>query len=233
MHMAKKLTQEEFIKRAKTTHGLIYDYSKVVYTNTTTKVTLTCKVHGDFLQIPKSHMKGHGCHQCKKDKQCLSKETFIASGLKVHHNKYMYNLVSFRTTKDIVDIICPIHGVFNQTVANHLAGRGCAQCWQIRSGARYFNKPTTLYYIKIFTTNGPLYKIGITTRTVKERYIKELISYQILHTKQYLNGMDAFITEQQILNKNTTSNYTGATPFLWTGTTELFTIDILNKDTNE
>lgn len=40
--MSKKLTQEEFIKKAKVIHGNKYDYSQVKYINTKTKVLIIC-----------------------------------------------------------------------------------------------------------------------------------------------------------------------------------------------
>lgn len=62
--MARKLTTEEFIKKAKQVHGDKYDYSKVAYINSATKVSIICKEHGEFLQEANSHLKGRGCKKC-------------------------------------------------------------------------------------------------------------------------------------------------------------------------
>ena len=62
-----KLTTEEFIAKAKAVHGDKYDYSKVEYVDSTTKVCIVCKKHGDFWQLPSSHIKGHGCVKCSAD----------------------------------------------------------------------------------------------------------------------------------------------------------------------
>jgi hypothetical protein len=59
-----KLTQEEFILRAINRHGTIYDYSNAVYIGAKTKVLITCKKHGAFLQVPGSHIFGAGCPHC-------------------------------------------------------------------------------------------------------------------------------------------------------------------------
>ena len=45
-----KLTTEEFIKKAQKVHGDMYDYSKVEYVNSKTKVCIICKQHGEFWQ---------------------------------------------------------------------------------------------------------------------------------------------------------------------------------------
>lgn len=57
-------TTEEFILEVMRTHKLRYDYSKVDYINNNTKVCIICPEHGEFWQIPMSHLKGHGCRRC-------------------------------------------------------------------------------------------------------------------------------------------------------------------------
>ena len=46
--MSRKKTREEFIAEAKQVHGDKYDYSKVVYIDANTKVSIICPVHGVF-----------------------------------------------------------------------------------------------------------------------------------------------------------------------------------------
>ena len=43
-----KLTTEEFIAKAKAVHGDRYDYSKVKYVDSKTKICIICKEHGEF-----------------------------------------------------------------------------------------------------------------------------------------------------------------------------------------
>jgi len=50
-----RLTQDEFINKSKLIHDDKYNYSKVIYKNTNTPVTIICPIHGEFEQIPKSH----------------------------------------------------------------------------------------------------------------------------------------------------------------------------------
>ena len=59
-----KLNKEEFIRRAKEVHGDKYDYSKVEYINSQTKVCIICPEHGEFWQTPSCHLKGQGCPKC-------------------------------------------------------------------------------------------------------------------------------------------------------------------------
>ena len=65
----KKLTTEEFIEKAKRKHGDRYDYSKVDYKDSHSKITIICKKHGEFLQLPTHHLcYGHDCPRCNSSK---------------------------------------------------------------------------------------------------------------------------------------------------------------------
>lgn len=61
-----KHTNEEFISKARNIHGDKYDYSKVSYINNRTKVCIICPKHGEFWQIPNSHLQGQGCPKCSE-----------------------------------------------------------------------------------------------------------------------------------------------------------------------
>lgn len=63
----KKLTQEEFILKSNNIHKGKYDYSKVKYINNATKVCIICPTHGEFEQIPRNHLMGKGCPNCKRE----------------------------------------------------------------------------------------------------------------------------------------------------------------------
>ena len=55
---------EDFISKSKELHSDTYDYSKVEYVNNSTSVEIKCEEHGSFLQSPRDHLRGHGCHTC-------------------------------------------------------------------------------------------------------------------------------------------------------------------------
>jgi hypothetical protein len=55
-------------------------------------------------------------------------EKFISKAIKVHNDKYSYEKVDYKKSGEKVQIICKIHGVFNQTPENHLYGYGCKVC---------------------------------------------------------------------------------------------------------
>lgn len=58
-----------------------------------------------------------------------NKDEFIKKATSVHGNKYDYSLVEYKNSKTNVKIICPIHGVFEQTPDKHInAKQGCPTC---------------------------------------------------------------------------------------------------------
>lgn len=62
----RRLTIQEFVDKANGIHMGRYDYSKAVYVNNRTKLTITCPKHGDFEQTPNDHLDGCGCPKCKQ-----------------------------------------------------------------------------------------------------------------------------------------------------------------------
>ncbi len=61
-------TTDLFIKEANEIHNFIYDYSKVDYLNNQSKVIIICGYHGEFDQVPSSHLSGSGCPHCRESK---------------------------------------------------------------------------------------------------------------------------------------------------------------------
>lgn len=75
---------EEFIQRSKIIHSDRYDYSKVQYTHTLSKVTIVCPEHGEFAQTPNRHLQGQGCSLCSGSHG----ERRVASWLEKHKIRY-------------------------------------------------------------------------------------------------------------------------------------------------
>ena len=131
--MSKKLTTNEIVKRFIEINGNKYDYSEFNYINAHTKGKIICPIHGEFWQSSNVHLKGTQCPQCAKEKikRCgykLTIENFLERANQIHNNKYEYNLTDYKNTKSKINIKCPIHNWFTQSVANHLCGQGCPKC---------------------------------------------------------------------------------------------------------
>ncbi len=121
-------SKEEFIEKANKIHESKYDYTLVNYIDSTTKIKIICKIHGEFEQRPNDHLAGSGCRKCITDKQRSSKEEFIKKAKKLYGDKYDYSLVEYKTNKTKVKIICKIHGIFEQKPNDHLGGHTCLYC---------------------------------------------------------------------------------------------------------
>ncbi len=136
-----RLTTEDFVKKAKKTHGDKYDYSKTVYVSAKKKVCIICPKHGEFWQTPCGHLNGNGCPECKKEtlkvKGITNFNDFVFSATTVHDSKYMYDKDSYSGIKYKTKILCPKHGEFWQQAYAHLKGCGCPKC-----AKRYMDKET-------------------------------------------------------------------------------------------
>ena len=229
------LTTKQFIERSNKAHNYKYTYDKVIYDSNHTKVIITCPVHGDFTQQPSDHMKGIGCSKCRdiltstRFRDTL--ETFIEKANEVHKSRYSYKNTVYTKSADTITITCPYHGDFTQRASDHMNGNGCQICGNNKKRAKYFSKPTVLYYIYLPKYN--LYKIGITLASVgiRKRYQSEPgLEYIILSTKVFLTGKQPFHIEQEIINKYKDFSYTGDKFFKKGGESECFTTNILNNE---
>ena len=138
----KRLTTEEFIKRAKEVHGDKYDYSKVEYIKANIKVCIICPIHGEFWQSPYSHTKQkEGCPLCaninRNKKRKLTTEEFIKRAKEVHGDKYDYSKVEYIDNHTKVCIIHKDSGVeFWQIPYSHIKYNG----FDIKNNAETFKK---------------------------------------------------------------------------------------------
>ena len=144
INMGKQKTTNEFIRDAKLVHGDKYDYSKTEYYKAQEKVTITCPMHGDFIQKANSHLNGYGCPICglkkrgesiskslknRKHKKIRSKEETIDEIKKMYGDKYDFSKFEYKDLKTKVCLICPIHGEFWKTPTNLIYGnQGCPKC---------------------------------------------------------------------------------------------------------
>lgn len=103
--MPKQLDTKIFLERVQAKHPEMfsrYDYSKTVYINSGTKVTVSCLEHGDFEIWPGDHVKGmSGCKHCISKKR---KET----------NLQRYGTEQFFSRNDLIQsAMLQKHGVRN------------------------------------------------------------------------------------------------------------------------
>ena len=188
---------QTFITKVNNIHNFKYDYSGSVYKNNYTKIKIKCSEHGIFEQTPSLHLRG-GCKECGilsfKDKLTDSYSDFVIKANNKFNNKYKYFENTWRGREELLKIECPIHGYFYQKPRDHLkAIKGCKECntgngigFKRNEFIEHFKDITcTLYILKCFNETESFYKIGITGRTVKQRFAgssRMPYNYEIIKT---------------------------------------------------
>lgn len=81
---------DSFAESANKIHKNFYSYDKTVYgKNNKQSVTITCPVHGDFVQRANDHLSGKGCTQCANDKHCSYAVMEIREYLTLNNIQYI------------------------------------------------------------------------------------------------------------------------------------------------
>ena len=169
------------------------------------KLTITCKVHGDFEQEPAAHLIGKGCFNCAVEERAKLKqvtfEDFVHRSNSVHGNKYAYQKASYAGISQHTIITCPAHGDFKQIAANHCWRKcGCPKC------AEYgFNPalPATLYvlvtprFIGYGVSKTPVQRIRRHAGLLTQHGISILAT----HTYDFASGADALDLENAVKRK--------------------------------
>jgi hypothetical protein len=159
-----KYTTCEYIKKSKEVHGDKYDYTKTKYTTAHSKIIIGCPVHGDFEQKAYSHIQGTGCPQCSFEINGVNlrytTDEIIEQCKAVHGDKFDYSKVNYIDNKSKIVIVCPIHGDFEQCVAEHKKSfTGCPAC----SNEIIQNTPGTYddFIKRSFETHGDAYDYSL------------------------------------------------------------------------
>lgn len=237
-----KPTTEEFIQKAQLKYGTKYDYSLVEYITNKTKIKIICPVHGIFETTPITHLytTKNGCGLCANILQGsyhkLNTIQFIEQAKEIHGNKYDYSLVEYKNYNTNVKLICPIHGIFEQSAGGHITNQsGCPLCVVHIGGygiQRFINnpslktKPGNLYIIKCQDNNELFLKIGITIKDIKIRFNCYRVmpyTFSVLILKEGLM-FDIFTLEQQLKKQFYQFKYRPKIKF--SGHTECFAEDI-------
>lgn len=196
------------------------------YRSAKDKLKIECKKHGVFEMRWNNFRNGQGCPMCGRDKYRTS-----ISDIRDIAKEEGYELISveYSNNREKLDFLCPTHGEFKISWDNfYTGGHRCAKCGKY--GFKQ-NEPSILYYIKIYYRGKYYYKIGITNRTVEERYTNdELDRITILKTWDYKTGAEAKDREQKILKKYPNYLYNGKAKVIKIGMTEVFVKDVLGRD---
>ncbi|AUE22848.1 hypothetical protein Ah1_00330 [Aeromonas phage Ah1] len=126
----KRITQSEFINRARTKHGNRFDYSNTVYTTNANDITVTCKIHGNFIVNANAHcrLKHGGCKNCATNTEVgeTDIQRFIRRSKLIFGERFNYPTEFSKR----MELICKKHGKFSVEEQSHfkLKNGGCIKC---------------------------------------------------------------------------------------------------------
>lgn len=168
----RKLTTGQFILDCGKINGGKYDYSKVVYVDSKTKVEIICPVHGPFLQLPNNHrLLKQGCPDCgltsRTTSRTKSNSDFISKVTIKHNDFYNYSKTKYTGSDNKIEIICTLHGSFWQTAGSHLGGSKCPSCAGLKklSTSEFISRSKKLHQGR-FTYNNTIYVNSHTKLTI-------------------------------------------------------------------
>lgn len=179
---------EENLKDFYFVHGVRYLYPYFGNIGNRNIINVICIKHGLFSCSIDLHKRGRGCSTCCKEKRqklrCKSYKYYTDLFNKVHNNYYTYPFFEFKKAKDFIEIICPIHGIFKQTIDCHKKS-GCDTCanskistswkhseWQKAADESKYFDSFKVYIIECFNDDEKFIKIGRTFTTVSKRFAR-------------------------------------------------------------
>lgn len=136
--MPAKLTLAIFIKKAKSIHKDKYEYDKVEYKNSYTKIKIYCKCcQNYFWQTPNKHLTGRGCPKCGNIQKGMVRRysliEFIKKVKDLYGNKYLI-CGKYKTNKTPIKVKCQVcKQIFYPTPNNLLRGSKCPCCKKVIS----------------------------------------------------------------------------------------------------
>lgn len=171
-------TDTSYLNEMNKIHNNKYTYNLLNKpTKTSDKITINCRVHGQFQQQLRNHLLGMGCKACSNANKPI-KNDFLerANALELPVDYSKVNYVNMITDVTLVCLNCQYEWTCKPTY--HLSyKKACLKCSQANIGwsKTSFNKRCnndlgTLYIVEFSNETEKFYKIGITSKDVKSRY---------------------------------------------------------------
>lgn len=154
----------EFLKICSEIHKNKFDYSESIFVNMGTKLKVICNTCNTIWQVRPLHHIGKsksGCPTCANASRRLHKnkttEEFILQSTITHCGKYDYSKVIYEKNHLKVKIICPHHGIFEQSPSTHLKGIGCKICSGYKSTIKQ-EKEYRMYKGRVWSITNKSYR---------------------------------------------------------------------------
>jgi|GEM_PF-1376909 len=235
---SKIYTLENFIEKANKVHNNLYNYDKFIYTKSTKKGIVNCRLHGDYLQSGAAHLAGAGCRECgiisySTPKREKAAQTFIERAKKVHGDIYDYSKTAYIKSRIKVSIKCRKHGQYEQYPVSHLNGMGCSLCGHERTTEAHIENPMgwkvscwkkcaenskhfdsfKVYILCLFNASEKFYKVGRTFNKAETRIKNIPYRVEILHEIKHEDARVIFDLEHHLKREYRSFKYIPKTPF--------------------
>lgn len=221
-------------------HKLDYSISDFSDPNKETKII--CLKHGPFKKTFNKHFHSkQGCLECSMEekikKSLKTTSSFISESINLYgKNRFFYPNIDKELKglkSSLITIICSkCNFRYSQKAANHIRNNGAGGCPNCTTGGYRKDLPGILYYVKIEKEGLIAYKIGVTNKSVSERFGSDMKYITVLSEIYYEYGEECLEAEQFILKEFVYAKWTGPN-ILSSGNTELFKTDILMLDNNQ
>lgn len=124
----RRITLNEFLRRANSKHDYKYGYSDIrdIY-SVHDVITINCPEHGPFTQKIYKHLNGSGCSKCS-GKYKRTTEEYITACKEIYGNKYDLGRIVYINNRTYMEIGCPVHGWVRVHPVGFLSGSGCRIC---------------------------------------------------------------------------------------------------------
>ena len=186
-----------------------YDFSKFEYKHSGQKAIIVCKIHGEFLILPRNFLSGSGCSKCSSDRiaNLLASTTdeFLKKVLSrgLAKPQYDFSKFEYKHSQKKAIIVCRDHGDFLITPNHFLSGHGCAKCTK---NPKDRSKKTFVYILT--DDEDQKTKIGVSCN-LESRILglkrKTPFKFSLFETFEFDNFDEAFAFEQcvhKILKEN-------------------------------
>ena len=131
--MGVPVSRQDIIDDFNIVHDNKYIYPVKEFETMRTLIDIICPIHGIFQQIPKSHIKGHGCSKCGIETTRIKlsgiQKEYIDKVSKLHNYYYNYDKVNYVNRHKKIIVTCPKHRDFEISPNHHLYGKGCRTCY--------------------------------------------------------------------------------------------------------
>ena len=231
------INKEYIVQQGNLKHNGFYSYDLVrEEVSSTSLIEVICPLHGSFKIIASKHYSaGKGCKLCSKIGAPKKRDEYYIKKLEYFHYPILTELKDICSTT-VLKAFCTKHGVFNITAHHAISKRNCPKCAKEKRGV-YFSFSRTgfknaciknnsglgiFYIIRCFNENEEFYKIGITSRSIKERYAgKQNMPYQYKIIQEIQDNPEN-IYNFELLFKNKAKNFKYKPSIYFPGHTECY-----------